>query len=235
MANFSIKFKNINQYFRYMEEQFFDYGKQKLQFIITSTKKPSKISLLMIHGAHRQLQNAFAFSKNIDTLGQDFLSVSVSLLGHGDSIPGAKTIIENERVSIKDQVKILNAFIGSKFKAKQLVLIGRSYGARIAMNLALTNLSKTLGLVLISPVGSHLFKKETELHTIPLLLIWSKDDPIIPFSETKIFEENSKNLSRLYFDSLQQKGEEWRAHLAQSERPDKVNTAILNFVMQLSK
>ena len=216
-----------------MEEQFFEYGKQRLYFIITSPKEPSDISLLMIHGAHRQLQNAFAFSNNIDILGQDFLSVSVSLLGHGESIPGSKTRVENERVSMKDQAEILNAFIKSELKTKKLIIIGRSYGARIAMNLALTNLSETLGLVLISPAGSHLFNKETELHSIPLLLIWSRDDPIIPFSETKIFEKNSTNHSSLYFDTLQKKGEEWRAHSAQSERPNEVNTAILDFIQQL--
>ena len=218
-----------------MEEQFFEYGKQKLHFIITSPIKPSKVSLLLIHGAHRQLQDAFAFSNNINILGQDFLSVSVSLLGHGESIPGSKTEVENERVSIKEQVEILNAFIKSELNAKMLVLVGRSYGAKIAMELALTNLSETLGLVLISPAGSNLFKKETELHSIPLLLIWSKDDPIIPFSETKIFEENSNNYSSLYFDTLQKKGEEWRAHSAQSERPDEVNTAILNFVQEINE
>lgn len=216
-----------------MEEQFFEYGKQRLHFIITSPKEPSDISLLMIHGAHRQLQNAHAFSKNIDILGQDFLSVSVSLLGHGESMPGSKTRVENERVSIKEQAEILNAFIKSELKTQKLVLVGRSYGARIAMELALTNLSETLGLVLISPAGSHLFNKETDLHSIPLLLIWSKDDPFIPFSETKIFKESSKKISTLFFDSLQQKGEEWRAHSAQSERPDEVNTAIINFIRQL--
>ncbi len=227
-------FKNINQYFYYMKEQFFVYGKQRLQFIITSPKSPSEISLLMIHGAHRQLQNAHAFSNNIDILGQDFLSLSFSLLGHGDSIPGANTHVENERVPIEDQVKILNTYINLELKTKKLVIIGRSYGARIAMNLALTNLSRTLGVVFISPAGSQHYKKETELHSIPLLLIWSKDDPIIPFSEKKIFEENSTNLSSLYFDSLQKKGEEWRAHAAQSERPNKVNIAILNFIRKLS-
>jgi pimeloyl-ACP methyl ester carboxylesterase len=216
-----------------MEEKFFVYQKQRLQFIITSPISPSDISLLMIHGAHRQLQNAHAFSNNIDILGQDFLSVSFSLLGHGDSVPGANTQVENERVSIEDQVEILNAYINLELKTKQLVIIGRSYGARIAMNLALTNLSRTLGVVFISPAGSQHYKKETELHSIPLLLVWSKDDPFIPFSETKIFEENSKKISTLYFDSLQKKGEEWRAHSAQSERPDEVNTAILNFIRQL--
>ncbi len=217
-----------------MEEQFFVYEKQKLQFIITSPKKLSKIALLMIHGANRQLQDAFAFSKNIDILGQDFLSVSVSLLGHGDSIPGANTQVENERVSIEDQVKILNAYINLELKTKKLVIIGRSYGARIAMNLALTNLSRTLGVVFISPAGSQHYKKETDLHSIPLLLIWSKDDPFIPFSETKIFEESSNKYSTLFFDSLQQKGEEWRAHSAQSERPNEVNAAILNFVQEIT-
>ncbi|MHA1223684.1 MAG: alpha/beta fold hydrolase [Candidatus Heimdallarchaeaceae archaeon] len=101
------------------------------------------------------------------------------------------------------------------------------------MRLALINIMNTLGLILISPAGYSYYQRESILHPLPLLLIWSKDDPIIPFSEAEVFREKAKNLSTLFFDTLQKKGEAWRAHSAQSERPDEVNAAIIKFVQQL--
>ncbi|MHA1668927.1 MAG: alpha/beta fold hydrolase [Candidatus Heimdallarchaeaceae archaeon] len=115
------------------------------------SKQPSTTILFMIHGAHRQLQDSYAFSKNIDVLDQKFTSISISLLGHGKSAPGKGTTIKNKSITIKDQISILNNLVSSELEGKQFIFIGRSYGARIAMRLALINIMNTLGLILISP------------------------------------------------------------------------------------
>jgi len=85
-----------------MEERFFHDGKQKIHFLMSSPKQPSTTILFMIHGAHRQLQDSYAFSKNINVLDQKFTSISISLLGHGKSVPGKGTTIKNKSITIKD-------------------------------------------------------------------------------------------------------------------------------------
>lgn len=69
-----------------------------------------------------------------------------------------------------------------------------------------------------------------ELHNIPTLLIWAKDDPIMPFELKSHIEETAKRIEKLYFDKLQIEKESWKAHSPENERPEQVNRVIVTFL-----
>jgi len=213
-------------------EAYFRKENDSLHYIIHESTS-SNILSLMIHGANRQYQNAQSFSKNIPAIAEICDILAVSLIGHGKSIPGPEEYIPNNTRTANEQVEILGELLKNKFSNKKYVLIGRSYGARIAMQLARELLSEVIGLVFIAPAGAEYYSENDELHKIPLQLVWIKDDPVISFDKSKIFEKYAKNISKLYLEALKFTEEPWRSHSPQEENPNEVNKAIIDFISKL--
>ena len=60
--------------------------------------------------------------------------------------------------------------------------------------------SKIAGIILIAPITNH--DLNLKIKNIPILLVWGKDDPIVPFEKSKEIEEDCNYLTPLYFDEV---------------------------------
>jgi pimeloyl-ACP methyl ester carboxylesterase len=68
------------------------------------------------------------------------------------------------------------------------VLMGKSWGGGIALNIALSHPGSVTKLILTAPA----FRRIDQLANVqqPVLLAWAQDDPVIPFEMAEIFIQN---------------------------------------------
>jgi pimeloyl-ACP methyl ester carboxylesterase len=161
---------------------------------------------------------------------------AVDMLGHGDSEPGAKDDIQ--KVSPDEQVRALETLINEekqKNSDTKFVLVGRSYGGTVVCKLA-KNLSpaQIKGLILIAPAASRDVVNELPKDAYPVLLVWARDDPILPFSHSEYFN-HFERLQTCFFDNIvteeiKQKGEQWRGHSSENERPEEFHKKVEEFL-----
>ncbi len=104
-------------------------------------------TLLFIHGLGSYLK---AWRKNIDTLSKHYRCIALDLPGYGKSSRGQYKF---------DQpffTQVIRSMI-EKLELKNVVLVGHSMGAQIAMHVVLANSANLQMLVLIAPAGFETF------------------------------------------------------------------------------
>lgn len=121
-----------------------NYSNKKVHFVeFGDTSKPL---LLLIHGAPGAWYTWMNFTDD-DSVRANFHVIAIDRLGYGKSNYG------KAEKDIMAQVCSVQSVI-DKFPNKQLVIVGRSYGAPIAAVLAAMNESRCTNLFLFSPVVS---------------------------------------------------------------------------------
>lgn len=177
---------------------------------VISTPK-GELSVVFLHGAHRKYQHAsiwLQFTRAFPSIVQSFL---IDLPGHGESpvsVPG-----DNFR---KIHVSILKDFINES-KFSHFVIFGRSYGGRLAMKLASLYPDEVKGLFLIAPAGTEKASNYLKNLDIPIQVLWAEDDPMIPVSEIKRFDEFEDSVKRYILPAV---GIERNAHYPEELVPE---------------
>lgn len=108
-----------------------------------------------------------------------FYAVSVDMPGWGKSLAWRK-----EPIDAEEGVRVLAAIIAGLDK-KQASIMGKSWGGGIALELAIRYPKMVRNLILSAP-AYHEFDRLSYLKQ-PVLLAWSKDDPVIPYSTAGLF------------------------------------------------
>jgi pimeloyl-ACP methyl ester carboxylesterase len=108
-----------------------------------------------------------------------FRVVSVDMPGWGQSVPASPELLTGER-AVLAVVAILD-----ELKQRTAVLMGKSWGGGVALAVALAYPQRVNKLILTAPAGRDLDRLARL--TPPVLLAWSKDDPVIPYKQAAAF------------------------------------------------
>lgn len=114
-----------------------------------------------------------------------FHAVSVDMPGWGQSPPlGSATITKEQAMQVV--VAILD-----EMGVETAVVMGKSWGGGIALNMALAYPERISKLILTAPA----FRRAELLPTVaqPVLLAWAEDDPVIPYKYAVEFTDKLPN------------------------------------------
>ncbi len=198
-----------------------------------SKLEPNKIYAIFIHGANRKLQNAEYWNPLLGYIIKYFVPVQVDLFGHGQSIT------RKSAFSHEDHINAIIALIDhlKSQSVEKIVLIGRSYGGGIAMQVAARYNKYLDGLGLIAPVRPYIMLRNWNKS---LSVLWDAQDPVVSFEnypqisdicpQSKLFlvGPNSINANTEFhkIDEIQQ-----ASHVPELFYPD----LFERFLMSLSK
>lgn len=155
--------------------------------------------ILMIHGADRKAQNAEYWEPFIPSLSKLGRVVAVDMLGHGNSIPGSESSIKGPfppNQQAENLILLLNSLRKTFPELKNLVIIARSYGGRVFVEMLKnstviqqeTLLSSLSKVVLIAPAisGSNCLSIPDSFKNLPYLVFWAQEDPVV--SSNRLWE-----------------------------------------------
>jgi len=131
----------------------------------------------------------------------EFDAVASELAGQGYRVllpnlysnPNTTPAIFGEGISDAEFQRVLEAlmeFEGDGSGALPL-LLGKSWGGGAAAKFAANNPSVVKKLVLVAPAPKGTTPEIVRALQMPLLVLWAKDDPIVPVSGATVFQEHS--------------------------------------------
>lgn len=184
--------------------------------VLTGGNDSSDYLFLLVHGASREFQNAEHWKPHMDFFARLGRVYAVDLLGHGHSTPGPSDALQNP-VSSEAQVRALWKLIAEKKKDQQkLVLVGRSYGGRIVMNLANTlGADQVHKIILIAPalMDDQVQGLKKEVLALPTLVFWAGDDTAVPYHRVKDLLDYFGDREVVLFEHVVSEGRQaWEAH-----------------------
>lgn len=149
--------------------------------------------VLALHG--RSQRNGWhTWQPLLAPLGQaGYYAVSVDLPGWGQSEPW-----ESDSISIANGATVVGSVLEGLGKSSA-ALMGKSWGGGLALQAALDTPGAVDKLILTAPFYPHL----AELAALeqPVLLAWSKDDPMIPYEFSAEFEKTIPEVTLVTYDS----------------------------------
>ena len=172
--------------------------------------------VILIHGGHKQLQNAEHWRPHFSWLEKQANFFAVDLLGHGESIPGKNDNVE--RIDVSSQVSALEKLVdhikSDLGEDVRIIWVGRSYGGRVVLSFAEKRPTDVDGMVLIAPAASaNSFKLDSSIVNMPIMLFWAEDDPIIRFTGSKSYIEKFPNAIVCPVGTVLAPGvETWKGH-----------------------
>lgn len=179
--------------------------------VLAAGNDSSDYLFLLVHGASREFQNAEHWRPHMDFFARLGRVYAVDLLGHGHSTPGASDALQNP-VSSEAQVRALWKLIAEKKKDQQkLVLVGRSYGGRIVMNLANTlGAEQVHKIILIEPAlkDDQVQGLKKEVLALPTLVFctWAGGDTTVPYHRVKGLLDYFKDKEVVLFEHVVSEG-----------------------------
>jgi len=188
---------------------------------------------VLVHGASREFQNAEHWLKHLPLLSQLGRVLAVDMLGHGAAVPGPKDQLPagQTAIPVETQVQALKKLIEEKKGEHQtLVLVGRSYGGRVVVNLAnkLPN-SSVHKIILIAPAlrEDEVLRLTPEVKNLPILFFWAEDDQTVSYARKKALVNEFPNKEVVLFGPVVQEGqEEWQAHTPESIKVEEFQNKI---------
>jgi len=197
-----------------------------------STNAPNRFFLL--HGASRVNQSGVHFSKHFEWLAQRGRFYSMDLIGHGMSLPGpAHKMVGLDAI---DQVLALSYFVnnvpGEDFT--KLVVVGRSFGGKVALEFAKHEPHRIAALVLIAPAvsGDYVNALPVQVRSLPVLFVWDENDPVIPHANLDLLR--SAFLGSTYVANLPPIDDPHAAHFPEIVRPKDFQVALDDFLSKIN-
>jgi pimeloyl-ACP methyl ester carboxylesterase len=155
--------------------------------------EPSSPLVLGIHGwSQRNGWNTWA--PLLQPLGlAGFYAVTVDMPGWGKSLAWRK-----EPMDADEGVRVLAAIIAGLDKVEASIM-GKSWGGGVALELAIRHPNMVRNLILSAP-AFHEFDRLSDLRQ-PVLLAWSKDDPVIPYGFARSFAKVIPSMKLVTYES----------------------------------
>jgi len=157
---------------------------------------------------------------------------TVDLINYGESNPGPKTkkrhILEDEHSRFYSHFILENLNVAEK----RIILVARGKSASLTIKAASVIESKIAGIILIAPSINH--ELRMIIKDMPILLVWAKDDPVVPFENTNEIETECNYVTSLYFDQVVNTGvNRVLAHQPDLMRNDEFYVGIKNWIQNL--
>ena len=150
--------------------------------------------VVAVHGANPALVDEWAsVAQAVGDLG-GYHVLLVNFHSHKRTAPGHASA-EDFSAAILSILKML--------KRKSLVLMGKSWGGKMAVRFAASHPQLVRRLVLSAPaVGSSAEEGEAlRALTMPVLLAWSEDDTVVPYSTHELFVQNVPHVRSVAYPS----------------------------------
>jgi len=204
----------------------------EMQVLTGGTRSADKPVFVLIHGGHRQLQNAEFWRKHFGLLAELGQFFAVSCLGHGTSVPGP----EDDKDTSLPQVEMLeklvteHIFKGEKEGKRKVVVIGRSWGGSLTMELVSKHPDWLDRLVLIAPAvqPNAVYRAPASVRQTPTLLCWAEQDPTVPFSRADALMDTRKGgftkAQLVNFGAI-------KTHIPEFDKPDVFQAALKKFIL----
>jgi len=206
----------------------FRVGTDTLNVIKGGKDKPS---FVFIHGKARDVQNAEYWAPQLPWLNKKGLYYFIDMLGHGHSVPGPSDIPD---VPLEKQVNAISAFLESEHVEKPVFLIGRSYGGKVALEVAKKTPNSIKSLIFIAPAisAADVQTLPEQLKVRPMLFVSAEDDPVIPHDRVK---EVAKSLPLGRFHNagkilVNETVEKWKAHCPEMVNPEQFGYEVQEIV-----
>lgn len=127
------------------------------------------------------------------------------MINYGDSEPNPQT---QKRIHLHDeQANHVIEFIQTLFpnpNNKNIILVAKDEASTIACSVASRLTSQIKGLFFIAP--EYFNDMSDNIETIPMFLMWAKEDKIVPFSKASSFEKNFIDVTTFYIESILEEG-----------------------------
>jgi pimeloyl-ACP methyl ester carboxylesterase len=209
----------------------FQVGEGHTLNVLTSGNVSSDYLFLLVHGASREFQNSGHWKTHMDLFAGLGRVYAVDMLGHGHSTPGESDPLQNP-VAAETQVRALQQLIvEEKADNQKLVLVGRSYGGRIVVDLAdKLGADEVHKIILIAPalreVQVRSLKKE--VLAVPTLVFWAGDDTTVPYGKVKDLLDYFVAKEVVLFDQVVTEGREpWEAHTPELIKVEEFQSKVL--------
>eukprot|EP00026_Physarum_polycephalum_P012895 Phypoly_transcript_13243.p1 GENE.Phypoly_transcript_13243~~Phypoly_transcript_13243.p1 ORF type:complete len:250 (+),score=45.31 Phypoly_transcript_13243:68-751(+) len=208
----------------------FKVGSDVLNVVRGGHGKPA---FVFIHGANREKQNAEYWAPQLSWLKNSFFFVD--MLGHGNSVPNATE--KGPDVAIERQVNAIVSFLQSPEVESPVLLVGRSYGGKVAVEGAKAAPTHVKSLILIAPAikPADIEKLPDSIKKEKILVVTAEDDPIVDPAKTKSIADHLPN-ARLYSAGkvITNEAESWQAHCPEMVHPEKFGEEVHAFLKELS-
>lgn len=206
----------------------FRVGSDTLNVIKGGKDKPS---FVFIHGKARDVQNAEYWAPQLTWLNKKGLYYFVDMLGHGQSVPGPS---DGPAVSLEKQVDAISSFLESEHVEKPVFLVGRSYGGKVALEVAKKTPNSIKSLIFIAPAISVADAQTLpdQLKSRPMLFVSAEDDPVIGHDKVKEVAK-SLPLGRFYNAGkilVDENVEKWKAHCPEMVNPEQFGYEVQEIV-----
>jgi len=170
---------------------------EKNMFYTTAGREREPV-FLMIHndvpqGSHRDW---IALFESFANQGSFF---AVDLINHGKSEPGPQTM--KRVMEWHEHANDLVTFTQKMFPGRNdVILVAKGDGAKMAFHLAQQEKEKIGGMILFAPIVER--SRTENIEDIPVLLVWAKEDSVVPFSQSKGVENQFFDVTTLYYESI---------------------------------
>eukprot|EP01118_Nematostelium_gracile_P019091 TRINITY_DN871_c0_g1_i1.p1 TRINITY_DN871_c0_g1~~TRINITY_DN871_c0_g1_i1.p1 ORF type:complete len:282 (-),score=68.83 TRINITY_DN871_c0_g1_i1:74-802(-) len=231
----------MNNQFEYVSSEWIPTG-QKLYALSNekSTKKvQSGFSIVLVHGADKDLQNANYWKEHLDWMGKMGTVYAMDMLGHGKSTATgeySKTFTDEEQVSH------LVHFIREKIDiSSRLVLVGRSWGGSIVLQTAkklVTEIHPSFppsDIVLIAPAvdPKELMLPQEIGKSTPVLLFWAEDDAIVSYERRMEILEHLHHTQLISFGTILTSNDipKWKSHCGEMVHKEVFQREFTRFIL----
>ncbi|MFW9853683.1 MAG: alpha/beta fold hydrolase [Candidatus Thorarchaeota archaeon] len=175
---------------------FLNHSLGKIHLKVPSRPTSDKSYAFFLHGASRKTQNTDFWEPLLARILDNCNPILMDRLSHGKStLPHSRPKVSHQDHLDASTYSIQS--ISKRFGIQELILIGRSYGGQIALQL-IQRLPKIIsGLGLIAPSGGEKNRFLIRGWNKPLNILWDVMDPVIPFAGHSIFVDEVPQL-RMY-------------------------------------
>eukprot|EP01095_Lingulamoeba_sp_RSL-Kostka_P005582 TRINITY_DN1697_c1_g1_i1.p1 TRINITY_DN1697_c1_g1~~TRINITY_DN1697_c1_g1_i1.p1 ORF type:complete len:315 (-),score=82.75 TRINITY_DN1697_c1_g1_i1:6-950(-) len=199
---------------------------------------------ILVHGKERA-ENSKHWRGSYETLNSLGTFYSLDMVLHGKAVPGEndKQLRHISDEEYSDHLIYFTNYISDEHRIidyvdrnKNVILIGRDWGAKIIFDSLKSLQDIVKGIVLVTPKikQSDLENVPERIFDIPLLLVWGKDDVINQFNNRMPILNNFRKVTVLFFENTVPLGVSASlTNKPAAMNPEEFNKSVLDFCENL--
>jgi abhydrolase domain-containing protein 14 len=173
----------------------------------------SALTVLLLHGARYSSETWKSLGTIKRVAHAGFHVLALDLPGYGRS---ETTSIEPERF-LSEAMAALGV--------DKAVVVSPSMSGRFSFPFLVSSPEKVAGFIPVAPVGSEDYLRELQTVSVPTLVIWGENDPILPVEKSVALAAAIEGAKRIILKGA--------GHACYLDRPEEFHQALLEFLRTL--
>ena len=138
-------------------------------------------------------------------------------------------------IPVEEHAESLSIFVRKMFPDRDdVILVAKGEGAEMAFSVAQQNKQRIAGFILFAPTFQSTWVES--IADIPVLLVWAKQDQVVPFSGASAVERAFFDVQTLFFDSIIPEGvSKVEAHNPEKFKLEQIDIQIQDWVTYIRK